>query len=254
MKIATWNVNGIRARELQLVQWIESDRPDILCLQEIKANPAQVPETLAGMQDYWSFWHGERAYSGVSLHLCKSLCPVEPKFSSPPFDFENRIITAQIGNFLISSIYVPNGGKDFGAKIRFLEAMERYVADSHASGLRLLLCGDLNVTRSDMDVHPKQRNPDLIGQRPEERELIEHILSHGLVDLGRALHPDDESIFTWWAPWRKLRERNIGWRIDYILTSGSMRAHVEQCSVLSSVGTSDHAPVMATFSCGPESL
>ena len=252
MKIATWNVNGIRAREFQLVQWIGSDCPDILCLQEIKANPDQVPASLARMQDYWSIWHGDRAYSGVGLHVRKTLCPQEPKFSSPPFDFENRIVTAQIGNCLVSSVYVPNGGKDFGAKLRFLEAMEAYVADSHAAGLKVVLCGDLNVTRCDMDVHPKERNPDLIGQRPEERELIERILSHGLVDLGRALNPDDESIFTWWAPWRKLRERNIGWRIDYVLASQSMIADAEQCSVLSSVGTSDHAPVMAAFKSGPE--
>jgi exodeoxyribonuclease-3 len=111
----------------------------------------------------------------------------------------------------------------------------------------LVLCGDLNVARSDRDVHPKERKPRAIGQLPEERALIERIIGCGLVDLGRALDPDNEGLFTWWAPWRNMRERNIGWRLDYVLASAALAARAISCPVQKDVGTSDHAPVVATF-------
>jgi len=247
MKIGTWNVNGIRAREAQVQAWIERDRPDILCLQEIKASAAQIPAMLCEMEGYWCYWHGEKGYSGVALHVRKETFPERPDFRHPEFDYENRIVTARLGDLTVASIYVPNGGKDFPAKMRFLEAMERYAAEAKASGGRLVLCGDLNVARTDRDVHPKERKVNAIGQLPEERALLERILGHGLVDLGRALDPENEGLFTWWAPWRNLRQRNIGWRLDYVLASEPMASHVVSCPVLADFGTSDHAPVLATF-------
>jgi exodeoxyribonuclease-3 len=110
-----------------------------------------------------------------------------------------------------------------------------------------VLCGDLNVARDDVDVHPRERKPGVIGQRPEERELFRRLLGEHLVDVGRALDPDNERLFTWWAPWRNLRQRNIGWRIDYILASRSLAERATSCVVLTDVGTSDHAPVMMTM-------
>jgi exodeoxyribonuclease-3 len=109
----------------------------------------------------------------------------------------------------------------------------------------------LNVARTDRDIHPKEKKP-VVGQLPEERELIERILSRGVVDLGRALDPDNDNLFTWWAPWRNLRQRNIGWRIDYVLASTPLAQCALSCPVLSQVGTSDHAPVMASFAEGSE--
>jgi exodeoxyribonuclease-3 len=125
--------------------------------------------------------------------------------------------------------------------------MEGFAAAAHASGSEILLCGDLNVTRTDRDVHPKERKANAIGQRPDERALLEKILSHGVVDVGRALDPENDSLFTWWAPWRNLRQRNIGWRLDYILASESLARRAKACVVRAEVGTSDHAPVVATF-------
>ena len=156
-------------------------------------------------------------------------------------------MTAQIGDLTFISVYVPNGGKDFPAKMQFLGEMERYVAEIHASGGRLVLCGDINITRTEGDVHPKERNPALVGQRPEEREMLERILSQGLVDVGRALDPDNENLFTWWAPWRNMRQRNIGWRLDYVLATESLASTAAQCAVYREIGTSDHAPVVAVF-------
>jgi exodeoxyribonuclease III len=247
LKIATWNVNGIRAREAQVLEWIERERPDVVCLQELKSTVAQVPTTLCELSGYHCYWHGARAYSGVGLHIRRDLFAGEPRFRHPAFDFETRIVTAQLGEILFVSVYVPNGGKDFPAKMQFLRHMEAFIGEAHAGGLRVILCGDINIARSERDVHPKERNPDRVGQRPEERHLLERILARGMVDVGRALDPDNESLFTWWPPWRKLRERNIGWRLDYILASESLAAKASRCAAYREVGTSDHAPVIAEF-------
>jgi exodeoxyribonuclease-3 len=247
LKIATWNVNGIRAREAQVLEWVQRERPDVVCLQELKSTVAQVPASLCELQGYRCYWHGARAYSGVGLHIRCDAFPEEPRFHHPPFDYETRIVAAQIGHLNVASVYVPNGGKDFPAKMEFLRAMERYVTEMNASGAPLVLCGDMNIARTERDVHPKERNPALVGQRPDERDLFERILAQGVVDVGRALDPDNDNLFTWWAPWRRMRERNIGWRLDYVLASESLASHAAQCTVYREVGTSDHAPVVAIF-------
>jgi exodeoxyribonuclease-3 len=243
VKLATWNVNGIRAREVQLCEWLERDRPDVVCLQELKAEPAQIPARCQ-LADYHSFWHGMRAYSGVSIQIRKSLLDTDPEFTHPAFDTEARIVQVALGNLVVASVYVPNGGKDYPAKLDFLARLAEWSSRLHADGREMILCGDINVTRSDIDVHPRERKPDIIGQRPEERELFKQLLGGNLVDVGRALDPDNEALFTWWAPWRNMRQRNIGWRIDYILASHTWADRVVSCAVLADVGTSDHAPVM----------
>ena len=247
MKLATWNVNGIRARQAQVQEWVEREQPDVLCLQEIKATPDQIPAMLFDLERYWCYWHGGKGYSGVALHVSKQLAPERPVFEHPAFDFESRIVTATIGDVTVASIYVPNGGKDFPAKMRFLEALDQFAAAVQSDGRSLLLCGDLNVALTDRDVHPKERKPRAIGQLPEERALLDRIISRGLVDVSRTLNPDDEGLFTWWAPWRNMRERNIGWRIDYVLASASLAGRAVSCAAQREVGTSDHAPLVAVF-------
>ena len=245
MKIGTWNVNGIRAREKQVCEWLERDRPDIVCLQELKAKPDQVPEPCKQL-DYHVFWHGERAYSGVSLHIRKELFEGEPEFTHPDFDMETRIVQAALGKLVVASVYVPNGGKDYDAKLQFLRRLVTWVKEIHADGRELVLCGDINIARTERDVHPRERRPGIIGQRPEERELFEEILGEHLVDVGRKFDPDNDGLFTWWPPWRNMRQRNIGWRLDYVLASRSVAERAQSCVVLHDFGTSDHAPVMMT--------
>ena len=247
MKVATWNVNGIRARQAQLQEWIDREQPDVVCLQEIKASPDQIPVWLCELEGYWCYWHGGKGYSGVGLHVSKRISPERPAFAHPDFDYESRIVTARADGLTFASIYVPNGGKDFPAKMKFLEALEEYVGRLQADGSRVVLCGDLNIARADMDVHPKERKPRAIGQLPEERALLERIIGHGLVDTGRALEPENDQLFTWWAPWRNMRERNIGWRLDYVLASSPIFDRVRSCIVQREFGTSDHGPVIATF-------
>ena len=251
MKIATWNVNGLRAREAQLVEWVRRDQPDVVCLQEIKATPDQLSETLTLLPEYWSYWHGgPKGYSGVSMHVRKGSFAGKPVFAHPAFDTEYRAVQATLdGGLVVASIYVPNGGKnggkDYRSKIAFLEGMRAYVDGALAAGTRLVLCGDMNVARTDRDVTPADRKRGAIGQRADERALLEAILDRGMVDTLRALDPENDALFTWWAPWREMRQKNEGWRIDYVLASGALRAN--ECKVLAEVGTSDHAPVMATL-------
>lgn len=231
-----------------MFEWIHAEEPDVVCLQEIKATQDQIPSALCEMEGYWCYWHGGKGYSGVALHVRKDFAQQEkPEFSHPHFDHETRIVTAQLRNYLFGSIYVPNGGKDFPAKMRFLEALSEFVSAQHQAGMNLVLCGDLNVARTDMDVHPKERKPNAIGQLPQERTLIEKIIGHGLVDVGRALDPNNDQLFTWWAPWRNMRQRNIGWRLDYVLASEPLAKTATSCVVFREVGTSDHGPVIATF-------
>ncbi|MGB7217350.1 MAG: exodeoxyribonuclease III [Vicinamibacterales bacterium] len=251
MKIATWNVNGIRARQAQVQEWIGRERPDVVCLQELKASSDQVPEALCEMEGYWCYWHGGKGYSGVGLHVSKAIAAERPAFSHPEFNYESRIaavdLTSDAGDLTVTSVYVPNGGKDFAAKMRFLEALDDYAGSFQSGSRRLILCGDMNVARTDMDVHPKERKPRAIGQLPEERALLERLIGRGLVDVGRALDPENDGLFTWWAPWRNMRQRNIGWRLDYVFASAPLAERATSCPVQKDVGTSDHAPVVASF-------
>lgn len=247
LKIGTWNVNGIRARSREVLDWLERERPDVVCLQEVKASPQDVPEELREQPDYFSYWHGHKGYSGVALLVSRATFGTRPEFVHPSFDHETRIVTAIAGGILFASIYVPNGGKDFEAKVRFLEALDAFCTKAQADGQKIILCGDLNVAREPRDVHPKLRKPDQIGQTAGERERLEHIIAQDLVDLSRQFHPNDDQLFTWWAPWRNNRERNIGWRLDYVLPSRSLATHATRCDAFREQGTSDHAPVLATF-------
>jgi exodeoxyribonuclease III len=199
------------------------------------------------MEGYWCYWHGGKGYSGVGLHVSKAFAPERPSFAHPAFDYESRIVTVDVGDLTVASIYVPNGGKDFPRKMEFLGAMDAYAASFQGTARQVALMGDMNVARTDRDVHPKERKPRAIGQLPEERALIERILSRGLVDVGRALDPDNDGLFTGWAPWRNMRQRNIGWRLDHVFASEALAARATSCPVQKEIGTSDHAPVVATF-------
>ena len=250
MKIVTWNVNGVRARETQLQEFIAREQPDVLCLQEIKATIDQLPMWLCEIEGYWCYWHGGKGYSGVALHVRKGSATERPDFEHPGFDYENRIVTARLPQFTVASIYVPNGGKDFAAKMQFLAALDEFAAGYEAAGAPLVLCGDMNVALTDMDVHPKERKPNAIGQRPDERGLLQQLINRGLVDVHRTLEPDNADLFTWWAPWRNLKARNIGWRLDMVLASPMVAKSVQSCVVMREFGTSDHGPVVAEFSLG----
>ena len=249
MKLITWNVNGVRARHAQLIELMEREQPDVVCLQEIKASPSQVPEFPIHSplsSDYRTYWHGNGGYSGVALLVKRA---VSPSFdvTHPAFDFECRIATCVVNGVRIAATYVPNGGKDYDAKVRFLTDMAAWAEGLRANGEPLAICGDLNVAFEDRDIHQKERKPNQIGTRPEERALIGRLMDAGLVDVGRAMDPDNSDLFTWWPHWRNMRQRNIGWRIDYVLASAPLGPAAVSCVSMREFGSSDHAPVMAVF-------
>src|SRR4051812_11224998 len=126
MKIATWNVNGIRARQAELQAWLERVQPDVVCLQEIKASADQLPVWLCEMEGYWCYWHGEKGYSGVGLHVRKGFAAERPQFEHPAFDYENRIVLVRLPAVTVVSVYVPNGGEGFSPELRFLRAPEMF--------------------------------------------------------------------------------------------------------------------------------
>jgi exodeoxyribonuclease-3 len=246
VKLITWNVNGIRAREAELLKLLADETPDVVMLQETKATREQLPDTLYGLMAlpaYHAVWHGSAGYSGVGVLLRKDKFD-RPRDAHPPFDLETRVVEAHAGDQTFVSMYVPNGGKDFEAKMKFLRALAEY---PKSLGERAILAGDLNVARADVDVHRSQRKPGLIGQRVEERELFEKCLSNGLVDVCRDLAPSDKGLFTWWPYWRDSRARNVGWRIDYVLASPALAPRAKELRVMRDFGTSDHAPVVVTF-------
>jgi len=251
MKVATWKVNGIRARSEQLGSWLEAETPDVVCLQEIKATPEQVPGLLFVAASYHAHWHGHGAYSGVALLLRREKFNAPIHFTHPPFDLESRIVVAEVGSIVLGSVYVPNGGKDFRAKMKFLRELDAWAAAMQAAGKHLVLCGDFNVARTEIDVHPTLRKP-MIGQSGDERGLIESLFSRGLVDVGRKVAPDDDRLFTWWAPWRNMRQRNIGWRLDYVAAHEALVGEDVHCKSYREVGTSDHAPVIAWLRDNPD--
>jgi exodeoxyribonuclease-3 len=247
VKILTWNVNGIRARQAELAALVAVEQPDVLCLQEIKAAPDKVPELLVAAEGYWCYWHGAGGYSGVALLVRRSFCADRPEFAHPAFDREQRIVTVELGSLTVGCVYVPNGGKDYPAKLEFLRALVDWAGETQRRGQALVLCGDLNVAREERDVHPKERKPNQIGTRPDERALLGGLIEGGLADVGRALDSENDQLFTWWAPWRNLRQRNIGWRIDYVLAHADLAARASRATSMREYGTSDHAPVVVTF-------
>jgi exodeoxyribonuclease III len=247
LTIITWNVNGVRARQNEVLELVAREKPDVLCLQEIKASAEHVPAALAELPDYFGMWHGHKGYSGVALHVARSLASEPPTFDHPRFDHETRIVKTELRDLILVSTYVPNGGKDFSAKQVFLNELDAFAAHAEQQNKQLVVCGDLNVAREPRDVHPTLQRPEQIGQTPEERSQLERIIGRDLVDLSRQFYPDDDRLFSWWAPWRNMRQKNIGWRLDYVLCSRGLAAKATECSVLREFGSSDHAPVIAKF-------
>lgn len=248
LRVATWNVNGIRARFDDLTAWAERDAPSIVCLQELKATAVQVPEPLTGMPAFYNQWHGgPGGYSGVSVHVRRDLAARAPRFEVPPFDEQHRIVTARLDDLLVASVYVHNGQKAIEPKLRFLDHLVAWAGERIAAGDRLLLCGDLNVAHHDRDLHPSHRTKGAVGQTAGERQRIDALLATGLVDCLRATVGDVDDVFTWWPPWRQEKQKNRGWRIDYVLASDALAPHLVSCEVLRDEGTSDHVPVVASF-------
>lgn len=248
MKIATWNINGIRARRESLVKWINHKKPDILVLQELKAEEENIPGEIKEVPGYEKCWNGStfrKGYSGVGVFVKKGYCS-DYRIEIPDFDIENRTLAVHCGKLVVIGTYVPRGDGDahYAAKLRYLDDLCTYVQGLLQGGRQIIHAGDINVAHTDFDVHHSQNKPGAVGLRPEERTAIDRYLAAGMHDIMRELFPDKKDLFTWWPYWRGARERNLGWRIDCFYLSDGLVKDVQGVIVDLGEKSSDHAPVI----------
>jgi exodeoxyribonuclease-3 len=252
MNIYTWNINGIRARQEALSAWLESRKPDIVVLEEVKAREEEIPESIASIEGYRKFWNGSsfrKGYSGVGLLVRDGLFD-DAHCEVPPFDVENRTLVLRAPQFTLIGTYVPrgDGAEHYAVKLRYLADLKAFIADLLAEGRQVVLAGDMNVALTEIDVHRSQNKLGATGLRPEERAAIGEHLELGLHDIVRELNPDKKDLFTWWPNWKFARERNLGWRIDCLYLTDALAGKVSGVSVDLDEKSSDHAPVSVELS------
>ena len=248
MKIITWNINGLRAAlGKRALDWAFERKPDVLCLQEIKARPDQLTDEQRDLRGYDVIWNpAERAgYSGVATLYSASPRDVETGLADPRFDVEGRVIRTRHDDFLLFNIYFPNGkrGQDrLDYKLDFYSRLLQICDSLHAAGENIIITGDFNTAHTPMDLKNPKENETTSGFLPEEREWVQKFLDHGFVDIFRKLYPDKVQ-YTWWTYRFSARRRGIGWRIDYFLVSESLAARVQDVIIHEDVEGSDHCPV-----------
>ena len=261
MKIATYNINGIRARLPRLLEWLERDVPDIVCLQELKAIDGSFPIAEIESAGYGAIWKGQRSWNGVAI-LARDSEPVESRRELPgdPSDEQSRYLEAAVNGIIVGCLYLPNGNPQPGVKFEYKIAwFERLI--THARSLfdcrhPVVLAGDYNVVPTDLDIYdPKSWRRDALLQ-PESRECYERLLAQGWLDSLRALHPD-QRVYTFWDYFRQHWPRNAGLRIDHLLLNQELAPRLTGAGVDSWVrgreGASDHAPTWITIGAASKS-
>jgi exodeoxyribonuclease III len=251
MKVATFNVNGINGRLAALLRWLEEARPDIVCLQELKAPEERFPEAALRQAGYGAIWHGQKSWNGVAI-LARGMKPVESRRGLPgdPEDLHSRYIEAAFGELIVGCIYLPNGnpapGPKFDYKLRWFDRLRAHAAALMKTGGPVILTGDYNVMPTELDVYKPERWVDDALFRPEVRRAFAQIEAQGWTDALRALHPD-ERIYTFWDYFRNAWQRDAGLRIDHFMLSPAVAAVLRRAEVDRHVRgwekASDHAPV-----------
>jgi len=248
-------VNGITARLPQLLAWLEQSRPDIVCLQELKAPQERFPEAALQAAGYGSVWHGQKSWNGVAI-LARGSSPIERRRVLPgdPGDLHSRYIEATVGEIVIGCLYLPNGnhvpGPKFDYKLSWFDRLTRHAAELLAENVAAVLVGDYNVIPTELDVYAPERWVDDALFRPEVREAYRRLVEQGWVDAVRAMHPE-ERVYTFWKYLRNAFERDAGLRIDHFLLSPSLAGRLTGAGVDRDVRArpkaSDHAPVWITL-------
>lgn len=254
LKIATFNINGVRSRLPALLEWLGREAPDIACLQELKAPDTAFPIDEIRAAGYGAIWHGQASWNGVAI-LAKGMEPIESRRGLPgdPGDTHSRYIEAAAHGVLVGCLYLPNGnpqpGPKFDYKLAWFERLIGYAARLHDSGHPVVLAGDFNVVPTDEDIYnPKSWLKDALLQ-PESRECYRRLLDQGWLDSLRARYPD-ERIYTFWDYFRQHWQKNSGLRIDHLLLNPQMAPHLKEAGVDRWVRdlphASDHAPTWIT--------
>lgn len=250
MKIATFNVNGVNGRLPVLLDWLERAKPDVACLQELKAPQEKFPEKAIQDAGYGAIWLGQKSWNGVAI-LARGETPRETQRGLPgePDEAHSRYIEAMVNGIIIGCIYLPNGnpapGVKFDYKLAWFEALLRYAAALLAQNVPVVLAGDYNVMPTDLDVYkPESWRGDALF-RPEVRDAYARLIAQGWTDAIRTLHPD-ERIYTFWDYFRNAFGRNAGLRIDHLLLSPQLKPRLKAAGVdhevRAQVKASDHAP------------
>ena len=251
MRLLSWNVNGIRAVIGKgFGDFVATENPDILCLQETKARPEQVqlPLELAGYHDFWNFAE-KPGYSGVAVFTREKPLDVKIGLGVERHDREGRVLTLEFADFILVNVYTPNAQDELRRldyRLDWDEAFREHLV-KEATRKPVIFCGDLNVAHHEIDLARPNDNRRSPGFSDEERQSFGKLLAAGFRDTFRHYHPEKPAAYSWWSYRAGARERNVGWRIDYFGVSDSFVSNVTNADILPHVHGSDHCPVGVTL-------
>lgn len=247
-RLLSWNVNGIRAvMGKGFLDWLNKESPDILCLQETKAQPDQLDADLrepAGYHVYWAYPE-RKGYSGVAVFAKDKPLDIRYDFGDSDLDLEGRVIVAEYPGFTLFNVYFPNGksGQErLDYKMTFYDTFLKYADSLKAAGKKLVTCGDVNTAHKEIDLARPKENSKVSGFLPEERAWIDKFVAHGYVDTFRHFNQEPDQ-YTWWDMKSGARARNVGWRIDYFFVSEDLLPSVKKAFIMPEVMGSDHCPI-----------
>ena len=246
MKLISWNVNGIRACVRKgFLEYFKEVDADIFCIQETKLQEGQIELDLENYFQYWNY-AVKKGYSGTAIFTKKKPLSVKYGIGIKNEEPEGRIITLEFAGFYLVNVYTPNAQRDLARlefRLSWEDEVRNYLQELNKSK-PVVLCGDLNVAHCEIDLKNARANRGNSGFTEEEREKMTALLEAGFVDTFRCLHPNEIDAYTWWSYMNKVRERNIGWRIDYFIVSEKLRGVIKEAHIHSHVMGSDHCPIV----------
>ena len=249
MKFVSWNVNGIRACVTKgFLNYFNEVDADFFCIQESKCQPDQIDLPLEGYYQYWNSAQ-KKGYSGTAIFTKHEPISVKYGVGEDETEEEGRIITLEYADFYLVNVYTPNAKRDLSRldyRLQWEDRMTVYLQQLDKVK-PVIYCGDLNVAKEELDIKNAKSNIGNSGFTFEEREKMDTLLNSGFTDTFRALHPNEPDHFTWWSYMAKVRERNIGWRIDYFIVSNRLMERVEKAEIHSSILGSDHCPILLSI-------
>ncbi len=244
-KLISWNVNGLRACvQKGFLDYFKEVDADIFCIQESKLQEGQIQLDLPNYFQYWNY-AVKKGYSGTAIFTKEKALSVKYGMGIEKHDQEGRVITLEYKDYYIVTVYTPNSQQGLARlsyRMEWEEAFLKYLKELEAQKKPLIICGDLNVAATELDIKNPKNNVKNAGFTPEEREKFQHLLSAGFVDTFRFQHPETEK-YSWWSYRFKARERNAGWRIDYFLTSDSIQDKIKAAEIHTDILGSDHCPI-----------